>query len=97
MPNLADHAREHRRLLDRIRVADLAEAERTERAAVALGLAERATNLRQLQLRHPSSPPPSRAALPARATPRGSACRARGPRPRAGAAASAPPRRPSAC
>src|SRR6476619_5874616 len=59
MTDLAKHACQDRGVVDLVRLADPAEAECAQRAAVALGLADLATNLRQLQLRHRSpSPPP---------------------------------------
>ena len=75
------------------RPEDVAKAECPQRAAVALGLTDLATNLRQLQLRHPQ-PPPSAAC---RAAPRRSSCRGPWQRLRGGAAGAAPARRPSAC
>src|SRR5262249_53014789 len=64
MAHLADHAHHGRRVLELVRLADPAEAERAQRAAVALRLADLATNLRQLQLRHRSPPPPPRCLTP---------------------------------
>src|SRR5919197_3463194 len=67
MADLPEHTGEGRGLLVLARAADLAEAERPQRAAVRARLADGATRLRDLQLRH-SVPPkvagPSRGNLP---------------------------------
>src|SRR2546423_68019 len=78
-----DHALldERRALLMLGRAADLAQPESPQRAAVALRLADLATRLRDLQLRHSSPPvPPSAASAPgapARSSGLGSARRPR--------------------
>src|SRR4249920_748452 len=73
--DLSEHTRELRALRVLRRAADLAEAERAERAAVAPALADRATRLGDLQLRHrsPVAPRPRRAARAPRLASRGSA------------------------
>ena len=55
--HLAKHACDHRVVVVLGGLADPAEPERAQRAAVALRLADLATDLRQLKLRHPRSPP----------------------------------------
>src|SRR5438034_4837817 len=103
--DLPQHASDDRGVVELVRPADLAEPERAEGAAVALRLADAATNLRQLQLRHSSSPPrelPAAAQslprprvqappVPPRGTGEhpGSTCRAPSPRPRARAGGAA--------
>src|SRR5258708_14424554 len=52
MADLAQHACEHRALLMLDRAADLAEAERAQRAAMALALADLAPHLGDLHFRH---------------------------------------------
>src|SRR5436190_22279317 len=59
MTNLAQHAVEHGGLLVLGGAADLAEAERAQRAAMALALADLAADLRDLHLRHGTSRPSS--------------------------------------
>src|SRR3954453_14996116 len=82
MADLPQHACDHRALVVLGGAADLAEAERAQRAAVALGLADAATDLRQLQLRHrPSPPPPPQPPAPERAPPRAPARSRAPPRP----------------
>src|SRR5215203_5764962 len=66
MPDLAQHACNDRALVVLGGAADLPEAERAQGAAVALGLADPATDLRQLQLRHRASPPPPEPRAPER-------------------------------
>src|SRR3954468_7257843 len=70
--DLPEHTGELRALRVLGAAADLAEAERAERAAMPLALADPATRLCDLQLRHrslsPSPPPrPARAPVPRRA------------------------------
>src|SRR3954453_5065498 len=55
--DLPEHTGELRALRVLGAAADLAQPERPQRAAVARVLADRATRLGDLQLRHPSSPP----------------------------------------
>src|SRR4029077_1841340 len=99
--DLPEHTGELRALRVLRAAADPAQAERAERSAVPLALADRATRLRDLQLRHPSSPAPARpvppgplraASLPPRAPRRSSSRRAgrRLPRGAAGSAGPAP-------
>src|SRR5438128_11641966 len=64
MADLPQHTGELRALLPLDRAADLAEAERAQRAAVARGLADLTTRLGDLQLRHRF--PFARSAAPAR-------------------------------
>src|SRR5437660_4934560 len=52
------HTRELRALRALDRAADLAEPERPQRAAMTRGVPDLATRLRDLQLRHPSTPGP---------------------------------------
>src|SRR5919198_2698953 len=52
MTHLAKHAREDRAVVVLDGLADLAEAERAQRAAVALALADLAADLRDADLRH---------------------------------------------
>src|SRR5215212_7048230 len=80
MADLPQHACDDRALVVLGGAADLAEAERAQRAAVALGLPDAATDLRQLQLRHRPSPPPPQPPAPERARPRAPA-RLRAPPP----------------
>src|SRR2546421_9071242 len=79
--DLPEHTDERWALLMLGRPADLAQPESPQRAAVALRLADLATRLRDLQLRHSSPPvPPSAASAPgapARSSGRGSARRPR--------------------
>src|SRR5207248_9863956 len=56
VPDLAKHACNHRAFVMLDGLADLAEAERAERAAVLLALPDRATRLGYPNLGHPSSP-----------------------------------------
>src|SRR3954469_24882480 len=56
--DLPEHTGELRALRVLRAAADLAQAERAERAAMPLALADHATRLGDLQLRHPSSPAP---------------------------------------
>src|SRR5215208_6626203 len=95
MADLPQHACDHRALVVLGGAADLAEAERAQRAAVALGLADPATDLRQLQLRHRGSPPPPQPPAPQRAPPRARA-RWRVPRPQAREPLRSRSRRPAA-
>src|SRR3954453_17350660 len=81
MADLPQHACDHRALVVLGGAADLAETERAQRAAVALGLADAATDLRQLELR-PRPPPPPQPPAPVRAPPLAPA-RSRVRRPRA--------------
>ena len=69
MPDLAQHAVEHGALLLLGDAADLAEAERTERAAVPLALADLASDLGDAHLRHRPSRPSSSARGAAWASP----------------------------
>src|SRR5512132_601277 len=62
--DLPEHTGELRALRVLGAAADLAQPERPQGAAVALGLADRATRLGDLQLRHRSSPAPARRAPP---------------------------------
>src|SRR3954462_10057077 len=62
--DLPEHTGELRALRVLSAAADLAGAERRERAGVPLALADPATRLGELQLRHRSSPAPPRRALP---------------------------------
>src|SRR5829696_1588924 len=95
MADLPQHACDHRALVVLGGAADLAEAERAQRAAVALGLADPATDLRQLQLRHRGSPPPPpQPPAPQPAPPRARA-RWRVPRPQAREPLRSPSRRPA--
>src|SRR2546429_9725537 len=55
--DLPEHTGERRALRMLCRAADLAQAERAQRAAVGGGLPDRATRLRDLQLRHSSRSP----------------------------------------
>src|SRR5438132_4735441 len=55
MTHLAQHAREDRPIVVLDGLADLAEAERAQRAAVALALADLAADLRDADLRHQES------------------------------------------
>src|SRR3712207_2748252 len=57
--NLPEHTGEHRALLVLGRAPDLAEAERAQRAAVPLALADLAADLGDADLRHGSSRPSS--------------------------------------
>src|SRR5215210_818298 len=61
MADLAQHASDDRALVVLGGAADLAEAESAEGSTVALRLPDRATDLRQPQLRHRASPPRLRA------------------------------------
>src|SRR5205085_6110043 len=65
MADLPEHTGERRALRMLRAAADLAEAERPQRAVMRRRLADCATRLRDLQLRH-SSPPPASAWAPRR-------------------------------
>src|SRR3982750_2861798 len=93
MADLPQHACDDRALVVLGGAADLAEAERAERATVALGLADAATDLRQL--RHPPSPPSRRPPAPVRAPPRAPARWRAPPRTQAQARAPLPVRSPA--
>src|SRR5438034_2178590 len=59
VPDLAKHAWNDRPVVVLDGLADLPEAERPQRPAVLLALADRATGLRDSDFRHRSSPPPA--------------------------------------
>src|ERR671934_1565456 len=69
MADLPEHTGERWALLVLARAADLAQAERAQRAAMLARLADRATRLRDLQLRHSSPPVAPRPAPPALPSP----------------------------
>src|SRR5919201_1569908 len=101
--DLPEHTDERRALLVLRGAADLAQPERAQRAAVRDGLPDRATRLRDLELRHSSPPRTPSAPRPAAPAPPGALAPARparpsGPasslRPRDGGAASGRPRSP---